>query len=169
MLSTLSLSDFFCRMGKPMVQVWRTIPEIESHFVGRLKGITVWEKYPFKIQVWIAPPNFNVPDHCHPNIDSIVVHLEGEIYLRVNGNDFITPEIIKRLELKGDSIDGKHFHIKPGMVHGFSTGPNGGVFMNIEKWTGKMTSAELDWVGEPINEIHAKRISAVLQENSRVV
>lgn len=169
MLSNLSLKTFYFLHGKPMVRDWRTIPEIESHFVGRLEGVTVFENYPFKVQIWICPPRINVPDHCHPNIDSIVVHLEGEIYLRVNGKDFITPEIIKRMELKGESIDGKHFHIKPGMVHGFSTGPNGGVFMNIEKWTGKMTSAELDWIGEPINESHAKKISAVLQENSRVV
>lgn len=94
-------------------------------------GLTLWRWNRFQVELWFCPKGERIPDHCHSNIDSTIVHLFGSCFGHIN-NDFRT---ILGLP--------KSWNIPAGVVHGAVVG-GCWVFLNVERWNGNPTSAAKD-------------------------
>ena len=129
--------------------------------VGPFAGLTLYRGGPFQVQLWLCPPLSEIPDHSHPDVDSIQLYLSGQVYLRLNGEQIIKPEDVFETEGRC-SKHGYAIRVRPHDTHGASIGANGGAFMTFQHWLkGEPQSVELNWRGEPINAEHAARLLQV--------
>jgi len=97
-----------------------------------------------------SPDGGIVPDHGHPNIDSIEVILSGEVGFTLRGKRLLTDEMLaKRLEDGAAWVLGAKIRVRPGETHGAVVGPAGGTFLSIQHWLNGVppTSVGLDWDG----------------------
>jgi hypothetical protein len=99
------------------------------NFDGVLHGVVLFRDTPWQVQLFTVPPNAEIPDHVHPNVDSFEVYLAGEIAFRHRGIT-VTPR-----EMWGDpSLFGKTIRVRPDDPHGGSFGPAGGAFLSVQHW-----------------------------------
>ena len=127
--------------------------------VDRFSGLTLHRSGPYQVQLWIGEPNANVPEHRHPNVDTIQIYLSGQIYLRVNGVPVTAPDRVGVLPDGRCNLNGAFTRIRPEDIHSFTLGPAGGSWMTVEKWLdGNPTSTELDWEGEAIGSEHKEML-----------
>jgi quercetin dioxygenase-like cupin family protein len=115
--------------------------------VGGFSGVTLYRQGQFQVQFFIAKPNASAPKHSHPNIDSVEYGIAGA------GQDTFKSE--RNVHIGG------LFMIAPCETHTAQAGPGGGAFLSFQKWLNGVepSSVELDWSGEPIDEMHAKEIA----------
>ena len=127
--------------------------------VGAFSGLVLYRQPPYKVQLWICDPSSEIPDHRHPNVDSLLIYISGQFWLRVNGERVFTPEQIKLDPDGAVNANGTAQRVRPADLHGATIGPKGGAFINIQHWlAGEPQSVEIDWIGEPLCEEHALRI-----------
>lgn len=127
--------------------------------VGGFSGLTLYRQGPFQVQLWICEPNSVIPDHCHPNVDSIQMYLSGEVFLRLNGEEIVQPNDVHEAHNGLSSRHGFFIRICPGDIHGATIGPKGGSFLTFQRFLdGKPKSVELDWAGEPIDKAHEEML-----------
>jgi hypothetical protein len=95
----------------------------------------------WKIEIVWAPKDYTIDLHSHPSQDIELVILWGKDVLlrRIRGADTDT-----HISKMPQSIF-KKFSIRAGDLHDFSTGPSCFLFLNIEHWHSKPTSAALDF------------------------
>lgn len=101
-------------------------------FSGELYGIVLYRQPPYQVQLFIIPPNCEIDDHIHPNVDSYEVYVSGDIKFRING------------EVSEENV----IRVYPTSFHGGSFGPQGGCFVSVQKWLNNVepTSVGADWV-----------------------
>ena len=97
-----------------------------------IEGLNFHRQYvnkPFQVQVFYAPPNFIIPEHEHPNVDSYEVYIGGDVafshtgtWLRWDG---------KKYEFVNDLFV---VNVKHNDIHGAYMGPEGGIFMSVQHW-----------------------------------
>jgi hypothetical protein len=136
-------------------------PAFGVNKVGAFTGLTLFRQGRFQVQLWLCDPNSEIPDHSHPNVDSIQVYVSGQVYLRLNGEVVIKPEDVRE-DMNGLNTKAAFWmRVGPGDVHGATIGPKGGAFITFQHWLrGDPESVENDWEGEPIDAEHAQRIGA---------
>jgi hypothetical protein len=107
----------------------------------------------FQVELCAVPPGLVIPDHTHPNADTIEVTVAGVLRLRVNGRDVyagMTDEYVQRLNrTRGIRINRSDVHgtIEP-------VGARGALFLSIQKWSCVPTSVLTDYLGAPLGEMH---------------
>lgn len=110
--------------------------------VGSFSGIVLYRDDRFQVQLWIADPNSRIPEHVHPNMDTILMYLSGEFMLKVNDIVVFNKENTKV---------GAWARIGPNDKHNAEIGPKGVAFLNFGHFLdGKPRSANEDWIGEPL-------------------
>jgi hypothetical protein len=130
-------------------------------FVGDFAQLVVSRHGQYQIQLGLAKPHAEIPDHNHPDVDTILVYLTGEIYFRLDGNYAWEWGTVSKLENGLASHRGRTLRVLPGQSHGASFGPAGGAFLSIQYWIDKEPrSVELNWVGPPLSEDHDRAINA---------
>jgi hypothetical protein len=98
-------------------------------------SVTWFREPPFQIQMFLVPPNYVIPEHTHPNVDSFEVYLGGQIRFSHGGewvvseDAFTNPGQLGLPQMRGATI-----RVKPGEKHGGVFGPGGGVFMSVQHW-----------------------------------
>lgn len=89
----------------------------------------------FQVQMFVVPPNYTIPAHTHPNVDSYELYLGGDIAFTING---AFAESAAEAQAVGDfgeaSQRGSLIRVRPDDPHGGRFGPNGGVFMSLQHW-----------------------------------
>ena len=108
----------------------------------RCRGISFRNIGRWKIEFWFCPPNYQIAEHSHPNEDIELLFLFGHnirFHRREQG------------KLLGESFFARFKHIgtvftiKAGTYHWFEVSSWPLIFMNIEKWYSKPTSASEDF------------------------
>lgn len=105
--------------------------EDRTVFNGTLSGVVLYRQSPYQVQMFIIPPNCEIDDHVHPNVDSYEVYLSGDIKFRIEGK-IVEDNVIR---------------VHPTTSHGGSFGPRGGCFVSVQKWLNDVTptSVGADW------------------------
>lgn len=93
------------------------------NYDGRITENILYRDGDYQVELVIMSPNSRVPEHVHPEADSIEVYLSGDIVFSRNGQRFApqNPGI--------DSI-----RIAPTDAHGGVFGDRGGTFYSIQHW-----------------------------------
>lgn len=136
--------------------------------VGEFSGIVLCRQGQYQCQLWLCDPGSEIPNHSHPNVDSIQVYVGGEVYLRLNGQPVITAEMIaddKWNALEVHPKRGFSLRVRPSDNHGATIGPSGGAFMTFQKWlVGTPTSVEMDWRGPALSAKHHEAVNKQKEE-----
>jgi hypothetical protein len=83
-----------------------------------------------------------IPIHRHPNVDTFESYVSGDIEFNING------KILKSCNIqKGDMP--QLFRVRSKDWHGAKIGPNGAVFLSLQRWATEPTSVGDDWIGPP--------------------
>lgn len=134
---------------------------------GVVQSIVLYRGAPFQVELisglplqgWQSKANSAVPEHCHPNVDSIEYVLCGEIGFTICGQPVCSDSEVSGIAEDGASLMcGKRMHIKPNVPHGAAIGPSGAAFLSIQEWRegATITSVGIDWDGPPH---HSLRVS----------
>lgn len=113
----------------------------------------------YQVELCCVPPGFVIPDHVHPNADTIEVTVAGVLRLHVNGKDIyagLSDEHVERVNRRWG------IRINHDDVHGTFTpvGERGAIFLSIQKWTGGPRSVLTDYEGDPLGEAHRGMLDA---------
>lgn len=92
-----------------------------------------------------------IPDHIHPNADTIEVPVAGLLRLRVNGVDPFAGMSDERLRNFRRPFG---IRINHDDWHGTEVGAPGSMFLSIQRWTGDPQSVLTDYAGEPLGDLH---------------
>jgi len=125
-------------------------------------GLVLYRQGPFQVELWIVSPGTEIPDHAHPNIDSFLVHVTGDLTVFV-GEEMVLGPV--QTVARSDGVcksNGHWIRIRPGQQHAGRTGPLGAAFLNIQLWLdGKPRSTDSDWKGDALNEEHKKKLVSI--------
>ena len=106
--------------------------------VKDIHGITAIQWYrdpPFQVQVFIMHGFCIIPEHTHPNVDSVELNLGGRFTLSLGGRWVEDKLLTKSAEMGGfNAYHGKQIPVPSDMIHGAVIGPGGGAFMSIQHW-----------------------------------
>lgn len=95
-----------------------------------------WFKHgQFQVQLFVVPPNYVIPEHTHPNVDSFEVYLGGQIRFSHQGK-WVVPEsaLVEEGEYGTAPMRGMTIRVRPNDLHGGVFGESGGVFMSVQHW-----------------------------------
>jgi quercetin dioxygenase-like cupin family protein len=105
----------------------------------------------YQVELCAVPGGLVIPDHTHPQADTIEVGLAGALRLRVNGVDPFEglPDALieRRNRWRG-------LRINHDDVHGTTVGQPGAMFFSIQRWRGEPRSVLTDYAGEPLGPQH---------------
>lgn len=128
-------------------------------FVGDFAQLVLHRSGQFQTQLCLCKPNSEIPDHGHPGVESFLVHVTGDIDIRIDGNPIYPRGEPHELENGLCSKNGCCRAISAGQSHGATIGPSGGAFITCQRWTGEPpTTVELDWDGPALSDEHDKKI-----------
>lgn len=131
------------------------------HKIEDVISVTWYRSGQFQIQMFIVPPNYVIPEHTHPNVDSIEVYLGGQIRFSHLGK-FVVPE--EMYDTPGDyglsQARGGLVRVKPDEIHGGIFGPSGGVFMSVQHWLNGVEPhcVAADYTGPTMGADHFKKV-----------
>ena len=91
---------------------------------GQFTEIILYREGQFQVQLVIAQPDTEIPDHIHPGVDSYEVYMSGDLRFRRDADAFCPQD-------PGIS----HLRVLPESYHGATVGPRGGTFLSIQHWT----------------------------------
>lgn len=154
-----AFAAWYCKVMGP-------IPPSPFEAITRLEGfigMTLYRHGQFQVQMWICDPYSEIPDHSHPDVDSLQVYVSGEVFLRFNGQPVITPDSLDYAAIGSETISPKNgfsLRVRPTDNHGATIGPRGGVFITFQEWLNGVEpqSVEMNWKGPVLNESHRKKL-----------
>lgn len=127
--------------------------------VGAFSGIVLYRDRHFQVQLWICDPNSFIPEHSHPNVDSIQVYVSGQVYLTKNGKPVIQAEDLQINENGLSSQLGAFLRVDANETHGAQIGPMGGAFLTFQHFhVGEPVSVEQVWEGPPLSLEHGQTL-----------
>lgn len=102
--------------------------------IGNVSGCVLLRQYPFQVQLFICPPNIEIPEHTHPGVDSYEVYVSGQVDFTVDGQSIRDKSEITFDEIGQPALRSHCIRIRPESKHGGKIGAEGGVFMSVQKW-----------------------------------
>lgn len=135
------------------------LPRVPYERVAGNIGVTLYRDDRFQVQLWTFPPDSEITDHAHPDVDSWVVWVGGDYCMRKCG------AMIERSQYKWAKWRGMvtpTIHLAPGDMHGATIGPTGGSFLSItERLDGREPmSVHRAWAGPALDNQHAETLAA---------
>lgn len=123
--------DFYLTNAGPIAFVPR---QQTVHKVEDVTSVLMFRRGPFQVQMFIAPPNYIIPEHKHPNVDSFEVYMGGQIRFSKHGK-WTSTDAESNTEVEGMStLRGKAIRVYPDDLHGGASGPSGSVFLSVQHW-----------------------------------
>jgi hypothetical protein len=147
---------------------FKNIPQLGAvplfHAVHKIEDVTsiIWFRQgEYQVQMFVVPGNYIIPEHTHPNVDSIEVYVGGQIKFShsgkwaINGKDLQVESVFGTSLLRGNTI-----RVKPNDLHGGLFGSSGGVFLSIQHWLNgvKPHCVAADYSGIVMGEHHMKSV-----------
>lgn len=113
-----------------MIPLHGAVDKIEDVY-----SVLWYREPPFQVQMFIVPPNYVIPEHTHPNVDSFEVYLGGQIRFSHRGKWVVDQEALEVPGPMGTApLRGYTIRVKPDDLHGGTFGPAGGVFLSVQHW-----------------------------------
>lgn len=103
--------------------------------IGNVAGCVLLRQWPFQVQLFICPPNIEIPHHVHPGVDSYEVYVAGQVDFSVEGQSIRDKSEITFDQIGQAALRAHCIRIKPDYSHGGKIGAEGGVFMSVQKWS----------------------------------
>ena len=101
----------------------------------RCVGFRLFRLFRWQLEIWCRPKGEVIPLHVHEHCDSRITHWVGNVEWMMGD---------KRRTLSINNI-GWTRHVPAGAVHGAKV-HSFSIFTNLEKWTGRPSSAAEDFV-----------------------
>ena len=124
-------------------------------------SILLYRKGQFQVQMFAVPEHTIVPEHTHPNVDSIEVYVGGNIAFSHSGK-YIVPKdtIVPKGPLGLCSRRGLRVRVRPNDVHGGVVGEGGGVFLSVQHWLNGVEPhcVAADYTGLAMGEHHLSKV-----------
>jgi quercetin dioxygenase-like cupin family protein len=128
-------------------------------FVGDFAQLVLHRQGQFQTQLCLCKPDAEIPEHSHPNVESVLIYVTGEIDLKIGGQKVYEPGSIHETESGGCSQNRHHGYIAAGQPHSAKIGPAGGAFITCQRWIqGEPQTVEMDWQGPALSTEHAEAI-----------
>lgn len=100
------------------------------------RGVRLFRLGSWQAEVWYCPAGEVIPPHHHEHIDSRIVYLAGQMI-------FVRDSAVKLMSRWRDRF--KFLRVRPNQLHYAAVTGRFGLFLNLEHWTGKPTSAAVDF------------------------
>ena len=133
--------------------------------VSRVEDVTcilMYRRDQFQVQMFAVPEGTIIPEHTHPNVDSIEVYVGGNIQLSVGGKHVYPAEILFENSgpLKLASRRGERVRVRPDQIHGATIGAGGAVFLSIQHWLNGVAPhcVAADYDGVAMGEHHLAQV-----------
>jgi len=121
-------------------------------------GILLYRKDQFQVQMFAVPEGTIIPEHTHPNVDSIEVYVGGNIMFSHSGKYIFPKGEVQALTgpLGCANKRGATIRVRPNDVHGGVFGEGGGVFLSVQHWLNgvKPHCVSADYDGLTMGEHH---------------
>ena len=125
-------------------------------------SILLYRQGQFQVQMFAVPEHTIVPEHTHPNVDSIEVYVGGNIAFSHSGKYIVPKDSIfaKDGPLGVCSRRGLTVRVRPNDVHGGVVGEGGGVFLSVQHWLNgvKPHCVAADYDGLAMGEDHLAKV-----------
>lgn len=139
-----------------MIPLFNAVHRIEDVY-----SVTWYKSGQYQVQLFVVPPNYVIPEHTHPNVDSIELYLGGQIKFSHKGKWTVKNENLEVPGPLGTSLErGNMIRVHPNDLHGGIFGESGGVFMSIQKWLNGVEPhcVAADYVGVTMGEHHTASV-----------
>lgn len=134
------------------------IPAVDTvRRIGEVTSVLWFRQGQFQVQLFIAPPNFIIPEHIHPNVDSYEVYAGGNIKFTKNKEWAASEDAVNAIDFRGLSkLRGMVIRVRPNDWHGGVFGESGGVFFSIQRWMNGVQPhcVACDYTGAVVDEHH---------------
>ena len=130
-------------------------------YISGVTAVLLYRDGPYQVQMFVVPPNHIIPEHTHPNVDSMEVYIGGQIRFSHSGKFVITEdEFLNPAPLGLPKMRGKTIRVLPSDLHGGVFGPSGGVFISIQHWINGVDPhcVSADYDGVVMGEDHLKKV-----------
>jgi len=123
--------------------------------IGAVSGQLLYREGPYQVEVFSVPPDYIVPAHTHPDVDSIEVYLSGSIKFSHSGSFVFQTEQTVRGPDDG-SYAWRMLRIRPQDMHGAVTGTSAARFISIQHWLNGTppTSVAYNYTGPAMEADH---------------
>jgi hypothetical protein len=131
------------------------------HKIEDVTSVTWLRHEQFQVQLFIVPPDYVIPEHTHPNVDSFEFYLGGQSKFSLFGEWIIDENEIKIPSDFGLSRVREHsIRVLPNSPHGGVFGPSGGVFMSVQHWLNgvKPHCVSSDYTGKVMAQHHMSMV-----------
>jgi hypothetical protein len=131
------------------------------HKIEDVTSVTWLRHEQFQVQLFIVPPDYVIPEHTHPNVDSFEFYLGGQSKFSLFGEWIIDENEIKIPSDFGLSRVREHsIRVLPNSPHGGVFGPSGGVFMSVQHWLNgvKPHCVSSDYTGKVMGQHHMSMV-----------
>ena len=153
----------FCESFLKNMPVIGAVPFAGS--VSKVEDVTrllLYRHKQFQVEMFIAPEGTIIPEHTHPNVDSMQVYVGGNIIFTRNGKYEYPEEQLYALNgpLKCASKRGRTMRVGPNDKHGAVVGEGGGVFLAVQHWLNGIAphSVAGDYDGMAMGEDHSASV-----------
>ena len=115
----------------------------------------------FQVQIFTVPPNYVIPGHLHPNVDSFEVYVSGQIKFSHRGR-FVFESLETVHGRDPASYAWRMLRVLPQDRHGAVSGPQGARFISIQRWLNGMPPAcvSTDYTGATLDEKHLMQVTS---------
>lgn len=160
-----ALGDFLCWYGAHG-PAWPAAPIGALSCLGGLPALTLYRAGAFQVQLFLFPAGTDVPEHRHPNVDTIEMHVAGALDFRVAGEPTVPRDFLADRRAAAGAVDvsrwwGRGVRVRPGAWHSLAVGAGGGAFLSVQHWLcgSAGESVGRDWEGRPVNARHALELA----------
>ena len=158
----MSLEDLVTNItGNPWA-FGRIPDDAPMHKVEDVTSITWYRQGQYQVQIFVMPPNYIVPEHTHPNVDSYEIMMGGRMLLSKHGR-WVEDRDFEKLSINDAPFSrrrGSAIRVRPNDVHGGITGSTGGLFMSVQKWLNgvKPHCVAMDYNGPTMGDHHLESV-----------
>tara|TARA_R110000751_G_scaffold10671_2_gene38648 strand:- start:2983 stop:3498 length:516 start_codon:yes stop_codon:yes gene_type:complete len=116
-------------------------------------AVVIDRREAFQAELYTFPAGRDIPEHVHPNVESIEVQVSGSLLLYVEDQCIQGPFSLERA---AKTFMNRGARIPAKSRHRVTVGPEGACFISVQKWTAGMpTSIGNDWAsGHRYSETH---------------
>ena len=152
--------DNFAFNFRAKARVFGYIPDgiVSTYKIQDVTAVVWYRSGQFQVEMFIVPPNYVIPEHTHPNVESYEMYLGGDISFSHTGRWITADDLIK---VPGtDDPKGGLIKVRTTDSHGGAFGPRGGVFMSIQHWLNGVEPhcVALDYDGVVVGDDHLRDV-----------
>jgi hypothetical protein len=133
--------------------------------VSKIQDVTailLYRRDQFQVQMFAVPEGTIIPEHTHPNVDSIEVYVGGKIHFSHSGK-YVWPKeavAMKDGPLGVANRRGTQIRVRPNDLHGGVFGAGGGVFLSVQHWLNgvKPHCVAADYTGVTRGDHHLSQV-----------